>query len=517
MDEMLNTAPCGFLEFADDGTILAANSTLLELLGYDPGELEGRRVESILPTAGRIFYQTHLFPLLRLHGRADEVYLSLKSRAGGEVPALVNAARRERDGRSVNDCVLIPIRQRSQYEDDLLRAKRAAEEATRAKDEFLAVVSHELRTPLNAILGWVRLAQTGELGEGMVTRALETIERSARSQSQLIEDILDFARIVSGKLRLDVRRVQPAEVVEAALDVMRPAADAKGIRLQSILDPGAGPVSGDPDRLQQAMWNLLANAVKFTPKGGKVQVRLERINSHVEITVSDTGEGISAEFLPYVFDRFRQADKAAKRQGGLGLGLAITRQIVELHGGTIRAHSAGAGQGAAFTVELPLLVTHHPESRPTVGLEPAHLTGDESGRLSSPPRLDGLQVLVVDDEQDARELLSTVLTRYGASVTAAGTADEALERLPLVRPDVLVSDIEMPGRDGYSLIRAVRTTAPPELRSIPAIALTARARFSDRMSALTAGYQVHVPKPVEPAELITLIANLTHQNPGQEP
>ncbi len=510
MDDLLNRAPCGFLQFADDGTILLANLTVLELLGYKPGELEGRRIESILSLAGRIFYQTHFFPLLRLHAEAEEIYLSLRSRSGGEVPILLNAARREREGGAVNDCVFIPIRQRNQYEEEILRAKKAAEEATRAKDNFLALVSHDLRAPLNAILGWTRILGTRGLDEVGIKRALEVIERSVKSQGQLIEDILDSSRIISGKLRLEVRRVEPAEVIEAALDVVRPAADAKGVRLQSILDPKVGPVSGDPDRLQQVMWNLLSNAIKFTPKGGRVQTRLGRVNSHVEIVVSDTGQGITPEFLPYVFERFHKAENTTRRHGGLGLGMAITRHIVELHGGTIRADSAGEGNGAAFTIELPLAVLHNLE--PMLPTAPEQETlADGYEQLVGLPKLNGLHLLIVDDEQDARELLTTVLTGTGAKVTAVGSVAEAVEKLQLIKPDVLVSDIEMPGEDGYSLIRTVRSLELAEVRSTPAIALTAQARFSDRMRALSAGFQMHVPKPVEPAELITLIANLCHR------
>ncbi|HJU57089.1 MAG TPA: PAS domain-containing sensor histidine kinase, partial [Pyrinomonadaceae bacterium] len=346
MDDLLNTAPCGFLSFTDDGHVVQANATLLELLGYESGELVGRHLESLLPVASRIFYQTHLFPLLKLHDRVDEVYFSLRSSGGAEIPVLVNAVRRERGGFVVNDCVLMPVRQRNQYEDEILHAKRVAEEAARAKDEFLATVSHELRTPLTAILGWARMLQGGTLDEPTAVRALDAIERNAESQNQLIGDLLDFSRIISGKMRLDVGRVELASVVEAAIDVVSLAADAKGIRLQTTLDPKAGPVSGDRERLQQVMWNLLSNAVKFTPKGGRVQVRLARINSSVEISISDTGQGISPEFLPYVFDRFRQADQTTtRRQAGLGLGMAITKHLVELHGGTIRAESPGEGQG----------------------------------------------------------------------------------------------------------------------------------------------------------------------------
>jgi PAS domain S-box-containing protein len=510
MDDLLNTAPCGFLSFTDDGKIILANATMLDLLGYELNELTGRHVESLLPVASRIFYQTHFFPLLKLHDRVDEVYFSLRSRGGAEIPVLVNAVRRERGGVVANECVMMHMRQRNQYEDEILQAKRAAEEATRAKDEFLATVSHELRTPLTAILGWARMLQTGNLDERTAARALDAIERNAESQNQLIGDLLDFARIISGKIRLDVGRVELASVVEAALDVVSPAAAAKEIRLQSILDPKAGPVSGDPERLQQVMWNLLSNAVKFTPRGGRVQVRLARVNSSVEVAVSDTGCGISAEFLPYVFERFRQADSTkTRRQGGLGLGMAITRHLVELHGGTLWAESQGEGKGATFIMRLPVMIVHHAgqfDGTPA-GQPPAR--GEVSPRPGALARLDGVHVLVVDDERDARELLTAILTQSGAVVTTAAGVADALGKLRLVKPDLLVSDIEMAQEDGYSLIRKVRASEEGGGRRIPAVALTAHARPSDRLRALSEGYQMHIPKPVEPAELVLAIANLT--------
>jgi PAS domain S-box-containing protein len=510
MDELLNTAPCGFLSFTDDGRITLVNATLLELLGYESDELSGRHVEFLLPLASRIFYQTHLFPLLKLHDRVEEVYFSLRSKGGADIPVLVNASRRERAGVVTNDCVLMHMRQRNQFEDEILQAKRAAEEATRAKDEFLAVVSHELRTPLTAILGWARMLQTGKLDERVSARALDAIERNAESQNQLIGDLLDFSRIISGKIRLDVARVDLSSVVEASIDVVSPGADAKGIRLQTILDPKAGPVSGDPERLQQVMWNLLSNAIKFTPKGGRVQVRLARVNSSVEITVSDTGQGIEAEFLPYVFERFRQADNATtRRQSGLGLGMAITKHLVELHGGTIRAESPGAGQGTTFVLRLPVMIVHHAEHFPETTVEQRRLA---PGEVQAPPaqlaRLDGIHVLIVDDERDTRELLATILTQSGAVVTAATSVVDALDKLRLVKPDMLVSDIEMANEDGYSLIRKVRALEEGRERIIPAIALTAHARSSDRLRALSEGYQMHMSKPVEPAELVLTIANL---------
>jgi PAS domain S-box-containing protein len=513
MDDLLNTAPCGFVSFTDDGKIVLINATLLELLGYERGELQGKHVEAILPAASRIFYQTHLFPLLKLHGKVEEIYLSLRSKVGTDMPVLVNAVRRERDGLFVNDCIFVQIRQRNQYEDEILHAKRAAEEATLAKDEFLAVVSHELRTPLTAILGWARMLKGGELDESNSLRAVEIIERNAESQTQLIEDLLDFSRIISGKLRLEVRPIELASVIEAAIDVVRPAADAKGINLQVDLDTGAGPVSGDPERLQQVLWNLLSNAIKFTPKGGRVEIRLARINSSVEITVSDTGQGISAEFLPYVFERFRQADHTTtRRYGGLGLGMAITKHILELHGGTIRAESGGEGQGATFILRLPLIIAHN-EERSAASSAPAQraLASDEHVRETELARLDGVHVLVVDDESDVRDLLVMILTQRSAVVTAVGTVAAALEKLQLMKPDLIVSDVEMPNEDGYSLIRKVRALEERHGERIPAIALTAHTRSSDRLRALSAGYQMHIPKPVEPVELITAIANLINR------
>lgn len=509
MEELLNIVPCGFLAFTDDGKVLMVNATLLRLLEYKLGELQGRHVESILAIASRIFYQTHFFPLLKLHGKVEEIYLSLRSKTGTDVPVLVNAVRRESEGRFRYDCIFVPMRQRNQYEDEILQAKRLAEEATRAKDEFLAVISHELRTPLTAMLGWARMLKTGELDERTTMRAVSAIERNAESQAQLIEDLLDFSRIISGKLRLDVKQIDPAAVIESALDVVRPASDAKAIKLEAVLDPQAGTVSGDPERLQQVLWNLLSNAIKFTPKGGSVQIRLSRVDSSVEIAISDTGQGISAEFLPYVFERFRQADHTTtRRHGGLGLGMAITRHLVELHGGTIRAHSPGEGQGATFTLRLPAMIVDNAELSPSMATEQRPSIDEDEAQLPELPRLDGIHVLVVDDERDARDLLTTVLEQSGAQVTAVATVADALEKLQAVKPDLLVSDIEMANEDGYSLIRKVRALEDARARRIPAIALTAHARSADRIRALSAGYQMHIPKPVEPAELVIVIANI---------
>lgn len=389
-------------------------------------------------------------------------------------------------------------------------ARSEAEAANRAKDEFLATISHELRTPLNAILGWGRMIRNSNLTAEVFARGLEAIERNARLQAQLIDDLLDVSRIISGKIRLTVMSVELPPVIEAAIDSIRPAADAKNIRLQTMLDTNAGLVSGDPDRLQQIIWNLLSNAVKFTEKGGRVQVRLEHIDSHIEITVSDTGRGISQEFLPYVFDRFRQADSSITRlHGGLGLGLAIVRNLVELHGGSVQAQSPGEGRGATFLLQLPVIIAH--ESG-LVDLYTQEANGSNAVLrvgFDSSPSLEGLSILVVDDEADARDLLTVVLEGRKARVTAVASAAEAYETLEWLRPDIIVSDIGMPGEDGYSFIRNVRSKEARERQGWrPAIALTAHARVEDRLRALSAGYQSHVGKPVEPTELVAVIASL---------
>ena len=390
------------------------------------------------------------------------------------------------------------------------KARQEAELANRLKDEFLATVSHELRTPLNSMLGWARMLQTGNLDDVAAARALEIIERNARSQQQIIEDILDVSRIITGKLRLDVAPIEIVPAVEAAIDALRPTAEAKGVRLQTVLDSKPNLVLGDTNRLQQVVWNLVSNAIKFTPKGGRVQVVLERINSRIEITVSDTGQGIGLEFLPYVFDRFRQEDSStARTYGGLGLGLAIVRHLVELHGGMVAAQSAGEGKGATFIVRLPVAVMRQEGDRsqrkPGQHPSPALIGGivTEYGL-----ELNGVRVLVVDDEADARDLLSAVLEQCGAEVRAAGSTREAFEVLEQWKPDVITSDIGMPGEDGYALIRQLRALPPERGGNIPAAALTAYARSEDRLKALAAGYHMHVAKPVEPSELAAVVASL---------
>ena len=395
------------------------------------------------------------------------------------------------------------------------RLRTEAEAANRLKDEFLATVSHELRTPLTAILGWSRMLISGGLEEGLAARAIETIERNAHSQNQLIEDLLDVSRIITGKLRLDVRPVELSPVVNAAIEALSFAAESKEIDIQYVPGPGVGPVSGDPERLQQVVWNLISNAVKFTPRGGSVRVLLRRVEANVEIVVSDTGAGIRPEFLPYVFDRFRQADATTRRgHGGLGLGLAIVRHLVELHGGTVSADSEGDGQGATFTVVLPLIQT--PDAARDERRQ--HTSAGERGSLSfeCPPRLDGLKVLVVDDEPDARELLTAILRSCGADVSTAGSAAEALRQIEESTPDILLSDIGMPGEDGYDLIHKVRATETGRPSKLPAVALTAYAKVEDRIRALSAGFQAHVTKPVEPMEIATVIASLAGRDDPAE-
>ena len=384
-------------------------------------------------------------------------------------------------------------------------ARMAAQRATRIKDEFLATLSHELRTPLSAILGWTQILLRGHATSAAdQQRAIAVIDRNARAQVQLIDDLLDLSRIMTGKLRLDLRQVSMLDIAQAAIDSAAPAAAAKDIRLRSVLDPSRVIVNGDAGRLQQVVWNLLTNAIKFTPKGGQVQVLLQRVNSHIELSVADTGIGIPAAYLTQVFDRFTQVDGSTTRaHGGLGLGLAICKQLVELHGGTIRATSAGEGQGATFRVELPVSLLQVETER-----ERAHPTA-EAGEtdMGAMPRLDGVHAFVVDDEPDARELLQRVLTDQGASVTTFDSADAALAALKTSRPTLIVSDVGMPGMDGYQMMRALRAGEARDSR-IPALALTAFARAEDRKRSLVAGFQAHLAKPFDVAELVLLVADL---------
>lgn len=386
-----------------------------------------------------------------------------------------------------------------------------AQDANRLKDEFLATVSHELRTPLTAILGWAQMLRGGTLDEATAQRAIGSIERNAKFQSHLIEDLLDISRISTGKLRLDVRPIDVGTIVEAAVDSVRPAADAKAILIEKVLDKKAGLVSGDSDRLQQVVWNLLTNAIKFTPREGEVKIALERQHTHIRLIVQDTGQGISPEFLPYMFDLFRQGDSSITRShGGLGLGLAIVRHLVEMHGGNVYAESAGEGKGATFIVSLPMIGAHASDQNGS-DQDGSMDVSPDGFSMERPPELSGIHVLVVDDEQETLALLVEVLTRCGAEVRASSSAHEAYEELQRWKADVLISDIGMPGEDGYDLIRKVRSMKPESGGCIPAVALTAYARGEDRVRALSAGFQMHVSKPVAPLELAAVVAGFAWQ------
>jgi PAS domain S-box-containing protein len=398
--------------------------------------------------------------------------------------------------------------EREQLLDSERAARNEAERASRTKDEFLATLSHELRTPLNAVIGWTQVLRRTPGLPPDATNALNVIDRNARAQAQIIADLLDMSSIISGKVRLDVQRLDMASIIEATVETVRPTAQAKGVRLKSVLDPKAGPVRGDPNRLQQVLWNLLTNAVKFTPKDGLVTVSLARVNSHLEIEVADSGEGIDPTFLPHVFDRFRQADASTiRRHGGLGLGLSIVKQLVELHAGSITAKSPGPALGSSFRVSLPLMAANDPIDSPSQQALAETQTQAWPVDGFCDTDLSGMTVLVVDDELDARSLIQRLLQDCKADVITAASVAEALEIIVGETPDVIVSDIGMPGEDGYGLIRRVRALKNGK-SGIPAIALTAYARIEDRVKAINAGFQLHLSKPVEPVELVAMVNSL---------
>jgi len=490
-----------------EGIVTSWNQGAERVFGYTAEEMIGRPITTLIPP-GHPNEETTILERIRRGERVEhletqrirkdgqiiEVSLTIspiRNRAG----IIIGASKIARD---ITERKLVEARER----DALQQARTAREEAERAnrsKDEFLATISHELRTPLTATLGWARMLAGGTLDEATCRKAAVVIERNVKAQAQLIEDLLDISRVTSGKLRIEVKPVDTFALVTAAIDVVRAAAEAKTIQLQTTIDPEAGTISGDFQRLQQVVWNLLSNAVKFTPRGGQIHIHVARARSHVEIAVTDTGIGIDAEFLPFVFNRFSQADSSITRSyGGLGMGLAITKSIVELHGGSVSASSRGQGQGSTFIVTLPIApVCSLPESEES----------DESAVTVWPPELIGLKVLVVDDELDTCEMLRFVFDRAGAKVQMAMNAQDALKIVEAWEPDVLVSDIGMPEVDGYELIRRIRARSSRQ-HKLPAVALTALTRIEDRMKALSAGYQMHVAKPIEPAELLTVVASL---------
>jgi len=507
-----------------NGYIITWNSGAERIKGYKAEEIKGRHFSTFYPRdAAEAGWPEHELQVATAEGRYEEEGWRL--RKGGAkfwANVVITALRDERGNLRGFAKLTRDLSERKRAEslealgaqrEQLLEAERTArmeaQRIARMKDEFLATLSHELRTPLNAILGWTQVLQLPETDKRSESRlhGLQVIERNARAQVQLVDDLLDQSRILAGRMRLDVQRVVLVDVVRAAIESTQPAAQAKGVRLESVLDPRGGVISGDPGRLQQVIWNLLSNAIKFTPKGGRVQVLLERVNSHIEMSVSDTGVGIPLSFLPHVFDRFSQRDSTASRgYGGLGLGLSISKQLTELHGGTIQAKSPGEGQGATFTVQLPLMVLQD-EPEPVPREHPTHAAIPDTLAL---PSLEGIRVLVVDDEADASELISRVLTDHGALVTTANSAQEALAIVQSGPPDVLVSDVGMSGMDGYQLMRKIRAGEPKSTR-LPALALTAFARAEDRKRAMVAGYQSHLAKPFDVAELVLTIAALMNR------
>jgi len=510
-ESLIKNAPDPVFVSDLQGKILQANDAVYTLLGFRTAEVVEQSLSRFISVDEAREFMAALREVVA-RGVTRNARLNPRSASGAVIPTTLNAsALRNPDGTVIGAIGI--LRDMRAYEivvRDLEESRRKLDEANRAKDEFLATLSHELRTPLNAILGWVRLLRSGTLDAVGARRGPEVIERNTRVLAQLIEDLLDVSRIITGKLRLDVRSVDLVSVIVSAVEAVQTAADARSIRLEASLDGALGPISADPNRLQQVVWNLLTNAIKFTTMGGRVDIRLERADSVARITVTDTGKGIRPDLLPFVFDRFRQGEASiGRRYGGLGLGLAIVRHIVELHGGDVRAESGGEGCGAVFTVDLPVNATLTSAIAPA----PARRLVDREA-VVRPASLRGLRVLVVDDEADARELMRMVLRSSGADVMAAASADEAVEQVEQWRPDVLVSDIGLPGDDGYVLIRRLREREAGRGSSIPALAVTAYARAEDRTRALSAGFQMHVAKPLEPADLVAAIANLVSRDAG---
>ena len=492
--------------FTGDGLLRADDATRdVRFTGMLRGAADERPVRSLIgvPIVSRVgqalgaMYFAHTEPGV-FGERATQLVQGVASQAAVSIDnaSLVEALRSSEES----------LRRNARERERLLESERAAraesERASRLKDEFLATLSHELRTPLNAILGWTHLLRAKPGDARQIAEGLETIDRNARAQTEIVNDLLEMSRIVSGKLRLDVQRVDLSAVVDAAIGTIKPAADAKGIRLQTAIAAPGSDVTGDPARLQQVLWNLLSNAIKFTPAGGSVDVRLGRSGGQMVVTITDTGQGIKPDFLPYIFDRFRQADASTTRlHRGMGLGLAIVKNLVEMHGGSVSAASDGEGRGATFIVSLPL-------ARGDAVGERATAATAAPAAADLVPQLTGLRLLIVDDEADAREFLARVLSERGADVHTASSTAEALRAFDQQTPDVLISDIGMPVSDGYDLIKAVRARPAARGGTVPALALTAFARSEDRQRALLAGYQAHLAKPAQPTELITQIASL---------
>jgi PAS domain S-box-containing protein len=507
----------GVVAAGDDGRVKNLNAVAEALTGWPSSDAAGRPLDEVFRVrgAGGSELESPFHWVVR-EGRAADLPREtvLVGRSGAQFPVegCVSPIQDRRGRRKGVVVVFRDIRDRQRVEEErallLVRerdARAEAETASRAKDEFIATLSHELRTPLNSVLGWARLLRIGKLDADGVRRAVEAIERGATTQAQIVDDLLDVSRIVRGELKLDVRPVDLAPIVEASIETIRPAAAARDIEVTASLSPRAGPVAGDAGRLQQVLWNLLSNAIKFTAPGGRVEVRLEQGGGEVELVVTDTGAGIAPGFLPHVFERFRQADSSTTRaHGGLGLGLAIVRHLVEGHGGTVEASSPGLGLGSTFTVRLPAAA----RSRPRPPGAAAAPVAPAAAAARAPAALDRLTVLVVDDDRDTLEVMKQLLEGAGATVTAAASAEEALRLLDERVPDVLLSDIGMPGQDGYALIREVRKLAPERGGQVPAAALTAFTNSETRRQVLVAGFQLYLAKPIEPGALTEAVARL---------
>jgi PAS domain S-box-containing protein len=500
---VLNLMSDCYIEMDSDWRLTFVNAAAARFNGFQPQDVLGKTHWEVWPAANGTEIERNY-----RKAAEDKKPFSFESYYG-PLSAWVEVHAYPTDkGLAVYFRDITEAKRTAEEKEQLLEAERAArseaERISRMKDEFLATLSHELRTPLNSILGWSQILERGERDFETVAEGIAVISRNARAQTQLIEDLLDMSRIISGKLRLDVRQVNIGDVVTGAVEAVMPSASAKNLRIQVVADPLAGPVSGDPSRLQQVVWNLLTNAVKFTPKGGEIQVVAKRVNSHIEIVVSDNGTGIAPDFLPFVFDRFRQADSStSRRHGGLGIGLALVKQITELHGGSVRVKSAGEGNGSTFTIILPLSMARLQPEGVSAGI-----TGKGDELLDETIDLEGARVLFVDDDFDARNMCKRILSECKAEVMLAASAAEAITLLKEKRPDVLVSDIGMPQVDGYQLILEVRRLPDNQGGNTPAAALTAFARSEDRRRALMAGYESHIAKPVKPAELIAVVASL---------
>jgi len=514
LSALIESADDAIISKTLEGIITSWNQGAERIFGYTADEVIGQPVTILIP-AGQEDEEPTILARLRA-GERIEHYETVRVRKDGrriDISLTVSPIKGPKGDIIGASKIARDITDQRQARKALDAAYRQAEESSRLKEEFLATISHELRTPLSAILGWARMLRLGQLSKENAAKALDTIERNARAQAQLIDDLLDVSRIVTGKLRMDVRPSDPNSFIDAAVEAVRPAAEAKGVRVQKVIDTGLISIPGDPVRLQQVIWNLLSNAIKFTPRGGRVQIRSERVNSHLEIVVSDTGQGIAPDFLPHVFDRFRQADQKTSRQhGGMGLGLAIVRHLVELHGGNVSATSEGEGQGATFTVRLPISPIYRLDSS---GARVHPAARDLLPANDTPERLDGLRILIVDDEPDTRDLLREGLEYCGANVRVAGSAAEAVDAIVAEIPDILISDIGMPGIDGYDLIRQIRELPAEAGGKVAAVALTAYTRVEDRLQALRAGYDMHVPKPVELAELVAVAASVARRQQNQ--